>query len=458
MNDNSQAIVISLGGSLIHPSGGVNVAFLSEFNKLIRNEVKQGRRFIIVCGGGRLSRIYQLAAKEVVGELPDEDIDWLGIHATKMNAQLLRTLFADITIPRVVFKYDDLPSVDKPVVICAGWKPGWSTDYCAVLLAREYNAKTIINLSNIQMVYDKDPKKYSDAKPLKQINWDDFQKIVGNTWSPGANLPFDPIATKLARALKLKVYIMDGSNLANIENVLKNKPFKGTIIMPSKTDTSFYSEEYFELGIGYKGYTTTKKGKFRSHLANLYRALVIKLFLRPQSLLDIGCATGLLVYYLRKLGIDAWGMDVSSYALSRAYPGIKPYLKEGSIFDIPFASKQFDVVTSFNVLEHLEENQIPKALIEASRVRKHYCLHKVYTIENKWIDKYYGDDFSRITLHPREWWTKLFTKEGYKQIPLFFPRLPLYMETIFLMDKVRDYDHKNGRRDLIRKGNSSHAA
>lgn len=280
MNNYKQTIILSLGGSLIHPKEGIDTEFLRKFNELIRRQIEKDKRFFIVCGGGAISRIYQTAVRDVVGEISDEDVDWLGIHSTKMNAQLLRTLFADITIPRIIFKYDKLdPSIDKPVVICAGWKPGWSTDYDAVILAKKYRSKTLINLSNIEVVYDKDPNKYPDARPIEKISWENFEKLVGDKWSPGANVPFDPVATKLAKKLDLTVFILKGSNINNLERLLKGKPFKGTIILPFRLDTLFYDRDYFELGVGYKGYTTTKIGRLFSHLVNFYRA-ILKCFLK----------------------------------------------------------------------------------------------------------------------------------------------------------------------------------
>lgn len=72
--------------------------------------------------------------------------------------------------------------------------------------------------------------KYRDAKPLEKINWHDFRKIVGNKWNPGANLPFDPIASKLAEKFQLEVVVLKGIELQNVDNFLAKKKFKGTII------------------------------------------------------------------------------------------------------------------------------------------------------------------------------------------------------------------------------------
>ena len=91
--------------------------------------------------------------------------------------------------------------------MASGWKPGRSTDFDAVLLAKGCGAKTVVNLSNIDYVYDRDPRVNPGAKKFEKINWNDFRKIVGSKWSPGANVPFDPLAAKEAQKLGLSVFL-----------------------------------------------------------------------------------------------------------------------------------------------------------------------------------------------------------------------------------------------------------
>jgi len=224
-----EIVVLSLGGSLIIPKEGFNLEFLQGFKKLILSYLKQNKRFIIVCGGGQTARLYQNAAHEV-GELTSEDIDWIGIHATRLNSHFMRTIFRRYAHPVVVKNPTIKLKWKEKILIGAGWKPGWSTDYDAVKLAQLYNASTVINLSNVEYVCDKDPNKYPDAIRFKEISWVDYRKMVGNVWEPGANWPFDPVASKEAQKAKLRVIVMKGTNLEEIEKAIEGKEFKGTII------------------------------------------------------------------------------------------------------------------------------------------------------------------------------------------------------------------------------------
>lgn len=228
MPQSSKRYIVSLGGSLIVPDE-IDVKFLAAFRRLIQDQIKRGRKFVLITGGGRTSRRYSEAAK-ALGELNPNDLDWLGIHSTRLNGHLLRTIFRKYAHPRIITDPTAAEAAAEPIIIAAGYRPGWSTDYVAVLLARHYKASVVLNLSNIDYVYDKNPKTHPNAKPLKQISWKDFRKLVGNKWDPGLNTPFDPVASKIAEKLKLKVAVLNGRKLKNLQNFLSGKPFKGTII------------------------------------------------------------------------------------------------------------------------------------------------------------------------------------------------------------------------------------
>jgi len=227
---NKKTFIISLGGSLIVPPKGIDYQFLKKFRKLILKYTQKNYKFFIISGGGMTCRNYIQGAKKIV-KVTDNDCDWLGIHATRLNAHLLRTIFRKEAYHEIIKNPTIHFPTDKKIIIGGGWKPGWSTDYVATMIAQEYEAKTIINLSNINYAYNKDPKKYKDAKKIEKINWNDFRKIVGNKWKPGLNAPFDPIASKKAQQLKISVAIINGNKLNNLENIFNNKKFKGTLIV-----------------------------------------------------------------------------------------------------------------------------------------------------------------------------------------------------------------------------------
>ncbi|OGI90371.1 hypothetical protein A2911_01790 [Candidatus Nomurabacteria bacterium RIFCSPLOWO2_01_FULL_40_15] len=225
---NSETIVISLGGSLIIPDS-IDVSFLKDFKTLILSHVAKGRKFVIITGGGKICRTYQNVAKEISSP-SDEDLDWIGIASLKLNAELLRVIFNEQAHEKVIDNLSKSFSFEKPIVIGSAYEPGQSTDWDAVLGAKTVGAKKIINLSNIDYAYDKDPNRYSNAKKIESITWADYRKLIPQEWNPGLSTPFDPIASKMAEAENMEVYILNGKNLSNLEKCLNGEDFTGTKI------------------------------------------------------------------------------------------------------------------------------------------------------------------------------------------------------------------------------------
>lgn len=224
-----EMIVLSVGGSLIVPDQ-IDTAFLTNFKNLITRNIKSGFSFAIICGGGKTARRYQAAAKDVTGTLTKTDIDWIGIHSTRLNAHLLRTIFYKEAKPEII-KNPTLPiKTNKKVLIAAGWEPGCSTDFDAILLAKKLGAHKLVNLTNIDYVYTADPKLDKNATPIKEISWKKFRAMIPKKWDPGLNAPFDPIASKEADKLGMEVAIMNGNKLDNLQDYLDGQSFIGTKI------------------------------------------------------------------------------------------------------------------------------------------------------------------------------------------------------------------------------------
>lgn len=207
----------------------IDTKFLSSFRDLIIEILPRYKQVILITGGGYVCRVYQNAAKEVA-KVSNIDLDWIGIAATRYNAELVRAIFADYAYPDIIKDPTRKIKTKKRLLIGCGFRPGCSSDKDAVLIAQTYHASSVVNLSNIFYVYDKDPKKYHYAQPITKMNWKEFFSIIGENFKPGMNAPFDPMAAKLARKLKLKVVIMKGTDLGNLKKFLDGKEFEGTEI------------------------------------------------------------------------------------------------------------------------------------------------------------------------------------------------------------------------------------
>ena len=225
----SNMFVISLGGSLLSSPEGPSMQFVKSFLAFIKKQTSLGRRFILITGGGSVCRQYQNALREL-GVKTSKDLDWMGIHATRYNAEFIRIALGEKAHGTVITDPNKKVKFTKPVMLAAGWLPGRSSDDDAVRLAHMYGASYIVNLSNIDYHYDKDPNKHKDAIAIEKISWKDYLILVGTKWIPGAHVPFDPVASSFAQKNKLKVIVANGNNLKNLEKILTQGKSKGTVI------------------------------------------------------------------------------------------------------------------------------------------------------------------------------------------------------------------------------------
>jgi uridylate kinase len=232
--------VISLGGSIVAPNG-VDIEFVKDFTNLIKSfiEADSSRHFIFVVGGGGPARQWQNAYREAAAGIGtkavNEEADWVGIMATRLNAQLIKAIMSEWCNQDVITNPLEVNPLTCRVLVAAGWKPGFSTDYDAVLLAERFGADMVINLSNIEKVYTSDPKTDTNARPLDKITWKDFRAMVGDEWVPGKNVPFDPVASKHSEKIGLTVICAAGKDLDKLKKILNGEDFHGTTICDGVT-------------------------------------------------------------------------------------------------------------------------------------------------------------------------------------------------------------------------------
>jgi len=223
-----ETIIISLGGSLIVPDQ-IDIHFLKEFKALILSHVAKGKRFVIITGGGKINNRYNAAAKEISNP-SDVDLDWIGIASLKLNAELLRVIFSEHAHETVIDNLSTKLPFNKPIIIGSAYEPGHSSDYDAILAAKSLGAKKLINLSNIDYVYDSDPKINPNAKKIEKISWTEYRKIIPKKWTSRLNSPFDPTASEMAQKEGIEVVIMNGNPISNLEKCLEGENFVGTHI------------------------------------------------------------------------------------------------------------------------------------------------------------------------------------------------------------------------------------
>ena len=217
--------VISVGGSLIVPNK-VDVGYLTQLRQLI-NSYTNRYQFYLIAGGGKTARDYQDAAKQL-GLESKRELDDLGIRAALLNSQLLYSIFFKER-PVIIADLNAFNQSQNKIVINGFYQHGASSDRIAVEVAARVGANQVINLSNIDMLYTKNPKE-TGAQPIESATWEEVFAITGDEWTPGMNTPFDPIAGRLAQRHGMAVVIANGRDLKNLERIIAEEKFVGTTI------------------------------------------------------------------------------------------------------------------------------------------------------------------------------------------------------------------------------------
>ena len=223
--------ILDLGGSIVAPDH-IDVEFIKKFRDFLVSWLEEdiSRKAILIIGGGGAARKYQSAYREIDPTPTNSEQDWIGIAATRLNGQLLKGVFKDFCKDDVIINPETDGEFKGRVMVAAGWKPGFSTDYDSVVLANRFGAKTVLSLSNIAKIYTADPKEDPNAKPVDKMSWDEYKILCGDEWTPGKNIPFDPVATKLAAKSGLKVIAAAGKELDNLKKIFNGEEFFGTTI------------------------------------------------------------------------------------------------------------------------------------------------------------------------------------------------------------------------------------
>ncbi len=221
-------IVLSLGGSQIIPNN-VNVSYLKKFKKIIKKHSKK-YKFIVVCGGGSIARKYISALKK--NKINQKLQSLAGIGATRMNARFMNYFFNIDPKKGIPHTHNTLKKYVKKqnIIFCGAleYKPNQTSDSTAAELAKTFKAE-FINITNIKGLYNKNPKKYKNAKFIPKITWKKFDKMANKSkFKPGQHFVLDQTASKIILKNKITTYIT--GSLKQIDNLLSDKKFNGTTI------------------------------------------------------------------------------------------------------------------------------------------------------------------------------------------------------------------------------------
>jgi len=223
-------IVLKLGGSLLYnDKNEVNIERVRDYAKVITDLASKNHQFVVVVGGGRPARVFIAAARELGAS--EAQCDWLGIKIARHNAELLGAALGNLAYPKVAETLDELEvaTISGKVVLMGGLTPGQSTNAVAALAAESIHAELLLNATNVDGVYDKDPKE-PGAKRFETIHISKLREVLsGGGTRAGEYKLFDPVAIRVVERSKIKTIIFNGGTPNNLQRLVEKKDI-GTVV------------------------------------------------------------------------------------------------------------------------------------------------------------------------------------------------------------------------------------
>jgi cyclopropane fatty-acyl-phospholipid synthase-like methyltransferase len=174
---------------------------------------------------------------------------------------------------------------------------------------------------------------------------------------------------------------------------------------------NLYNEDYYERGVelGISGYSNFRWMPEMT-IPVCYRMIEYLGINSTDTILDFGCAKGYVVKGFRLLFKEAYGYDISEYAISKADEDVKPYLLTG---DVTHIEERFDWLIAKDVFEHIDYEYIDELLAKLSRLANKFFVVVPLADDKKYVVPSYELDKTRIIRESREWWENAFNENGY---------------------------------------------
>jgi uridylate kinase len=221
-------IVISLGGSVFTSDSGLDVDYIEKFSREI-SKLSDTHEIFIVAGGGNTARTYIDAGRRLGAD--EYTLDIIGIWATRLNAMTISTSFGEKRLNHLPERVEEAGSGLGKIFVMGGTVPGHSTDAVSAMLAVQVGADLLINATNVDGVYDKDPKNHPKAIKFDRLSTDELLEIVKTKgYQAGTHTVLDMKAAQIIHEKNIKTIVLDGRRVENIIDSIEGKP-GGTLIL-----------------------------------------------------------------------------------------------------------------------------------------------------------------------------------------------------------------------------------
>ena len=221
----SKKVILKIGGSILYDKElNINFRLLAKIHQWYFGIKPEYEKIVMIVGGGALSRNLQ---EKITEDMEDKYLHNIGMSVTQTNAALMEGFLndPDILVPvKIGEAYEYLLEKENKTLVSGGLKVGWSTDMDAAVFADMISVDRVFKLSDINYVYNKDPKQNEDAVAIKDMTWQQYFELfnISEDDSHGANakIPIDVHCARFCQKKNIAFFVCGGKSIVEKESIL----------------------------------------------------------------------------------------------------------------------------------------------------------------------------------------------------------------------------------------------
>jgi uridylate kinase len=214
-------LVIKLSGSVFNFK--TTSKSLKEYAQVLL-EIQSKVQPVIVSGGGVIARHYVSLARLLGSD--ESSLDEMGIEISRLNAMLLSASLGDSVYPVIPSNLEEISIACQSgkIVVSGGLHPGQSTNATAALICEKIKADRFLNATDVDGIYDSDPKKNAKAKMFKEITIKKCLNLLNSESTQAGNYELmDIVAMKVIERSKIPTYVIKSDPKVIRDLIMKNR-------------------------------------------------------------------------------------------------------------------------------------------------------------------------------------------------------------------------------------------
>lgn len=214
-------LVIKLSGSVFNFK--TTSKSLKEYAQVLL-DIQTKVQPVVVSGGGIIARHYVNLARSLGSD--ESSLDEMGIEISRLNAMLLSAALGDSAYPVIPSNLEEISIACQSgkIIISGGLHPGQSTNATAALICEKIKADRFLNATDVDGIYDSDPKKNTKAKMFKEITIKKCLDLLNNESTQAGNYELmDIVAMKVIERSKIPTYVIKSDPKIIRNLIMKNR-------------------------------------------------------------------------------------------------------------------------------------------------------------------------------------------------------------------------------------------